>query len=254
MPLLYGEGDGAFVRLQEEIIRVSNDQSIFAWDFNDELADGLSPIWNSTQDKADLPLLASRPSQFKPSGKIVCLVASNAQPHSMTNMGLQITLPIVKLDVADDGDDGDDGEEMDYVALLLCGVCHEEGGGRLSACFLTYGVGIWLQSSAEQAPNTYYRIRGPRYGSENLGAGSRIFKIEDVFQAKTKSFFIASTNFSISGVYQQFTVRHACICMESEMDVEYELGPPVAIISSDIWLDLRSPNRRLIWLESSRRT
>ena len=31
MPLLYGEGDNAFIRLQEEIMKVSDDQSIFAW-------------------------------------------------------------------------------------------------------------------------------------------------------------------------------------------------------------------------------
>lgn len=33
MPLLYGEGHKAFLRLQEEIIKSSNDDSIFAWDF-----------------------------------------------------------------------------------------------------------------------------------------------------------------------------------------------------------------------------
>lgn len=31
MPLLYGEGAKAFIRLQEEIIRVSNDHTIFCW-------------------------------------------------------------------------------------------------------------------------------------------------------------------------------------------------------------------------------
>ena len=31
MPILYGEGKKAFHRLQLEIIRSSNDQSIFAW-------------------------------------------------------------------------------------------------------------------------------------------------------------------------------------------------------------------------------
>lgn len=31
LPLLYGEGDRAFVRLQEEIMRSSDDQSLFAW-------------------------------------------------------------------------------------------------------------------------------------------------------------------------------------------------------------------------------
>ncbi|EQB43426.1 hypothetical protein CGLO_17918 [Colletotrichum gloeosporioides Cg-14] len=33
MPLLYGEGNDAFRRLQEEIIKVSTDQSLFAWDW-----------------------------------------------------------------------------------------------------------------------------------------------------------------------------------------------------------------------------
>ena len=47
MPMLYGEGKKAFHRLQLEIIRMSNDQSIFAWSFSGEkgrtgsiLADG----------------------------------------------------------------------------------------------------------------------------------------------------------------------------------------------------------------------
>ena len=31
MPMLYGEGDRAFIRLQEEIMRISDDDSIFAW-------------------------------------------------------------------------------------------------------------------------------------------------------------------------------------------------------------------------------
>ncbi|KIM52912.1 hypothetical protein SCLCIDRAFT_478492 [Scleroderma citrinum Foug A] len=34
MPMLYGEGKKAFHRLQLEIIRISNDQSIFAWECN----------------------------------------------------------------------------------------------------------------------------------------------------------------------------------------------------------------------------
>jgi len=46
MPMLYGEGKKAFHRLQLEIIRTSNDQSIFAWDCNVRtgsiLADDLS--------------------------------------------------------------------------------------------------------------------------------------------------------------------------------------------------------------------
>ena len=37
MPMLYGEGKKAFHRLQLEIIRISNDQSIFAWGFSKDV-------------------------------------------------------------------------------------------------------------------------------------------------------------------------------------------------------------------------
>ena len=33
MLLLYGEGAKAFVRLQEETLKISNDQSLFAWKY-----------------------------------------------------------------------------------------------------------------------------------------------------------------------------------------------------------------------------
>ncbi|KAL4072666.1 heterokaryon incompatibility protein-domain-containing protein [Scleroderma yunnanense] len=53
MPMLYGEGKKAFQRLQLEIIRMSNDQSVFAWGFKGEnertgsiLADDPSFFWN----------------------------------------------------------------------------------------------------------------------------------------------------------------------------------------------------------------
>ncbi|KAF1970589.1 HET-domain-containing protein [Bimuria novae-zelandiae CBS 107.79] len=35
MPLLYGEGERAFLRLQEEIMRISDDHSLFAWRSSD---------------------------------------------------------------------------------------------------------------------------------------------------------------------------------------------------------------------------
>jgi hypothetical protein len=35
MPMLYGEGRRAFIRLQEEIIKQTEDSTIFAWEAND---------------------------------------------------------------------------------------------------------------------------------------------------------------------------------------------------------------------------
>ncbi|EMT72167.1 Vegetative incompatibility protein HET-E-1 [Fusarium odoratissimum] len=55
MPLLYGEGDKAFYRLQEEIMRVSDDHSLFAW----------------KAISARGGLLAPTPAAFKNSGDII---------------------------------------------------------------------------------------------------------------------------------------------------------------------------------------
>ncbi|KAE9362962.1 HET-domain-containing protein, partial [Stipitochalara longipes BDJ] len=81
MPLLYGEGEKAFIRLQEEIIRGSDDQSIFAWEWNKEEA---GYAWFSGP-------LANSPARFRKSGNIIPLPSNAArQPYTMTNKGLRI--------------------------------------------------------------------------------------------------------------------------------------------------------------------
>jgi hypothetical protein len=84
IPPLYGEGgDRAFMRLQEEIIKYSNDQSIFAWS---------ASFSNVPQSSG---LLARSPSVFKASTNVrVSGVANNTFPYSLTNRGLRIHLPM----------------------------------------------------------------------------------------------------------------------------------------------------------------
>ena len=84
MPMLYGEGENAFRRLQEEIIKVSNDQSLFAWggEFGDEME--------------EVGLLAKSSSQFRNSGNIVPYNSEQDISYAMTNTGLQIALPLSK--------------------------------------------------------------------------------------------------------------------------------------------------------------
>ncbi|KAF5343977.1 hypothetical protein D9758_012905 [Tetrapyrgos nigripes] len=91
MPLLYGEGeDRAFMRLQEEIIKYSNDLSIFAWSalLSDE------GTWDSLPQYRGL--LARCPSEFKDSGDVVTMrpVIHSKIPYSLTNKGLHIQLPL----------------------------------------------------------------------------------------------------------------------------------------------------------------
>ncbi|MCJ1273109.1 hypothetical protein MMC21_000898 [Puttea exsequens] len=78
MPLLYGEGERAFLRLQEEIIKQSDDHTIFAWPINRLGQPGL---------------LADNPSAFAHCQSTRAVnVRKGRAPYSMTNHGLSIKL------------------------------------------------------------------------------------------------------------------------------------------------------------------
>ena len=80
MPLIYGEGEKAFRRLQEEIIKHSNDLSIFLWD---------PALGNSANVPTYVGILAKSPVQFANSADITLLLYNDANPEfSLTNKGL----------------------------------------------------------------------------------------------------------------------------------------------------------------------
>jgi hypothetical protein len=83
MPLLYGEGDRAFLRLQEEIIKISDDHSIFAWDRDPSGSSAVS-------------CLARHPSWFERGAYVVPFGRKQSQStsYAITNQGVQITLPL----------------------------------------------------------------------------------------------------------------------------------------------------------------
>lgn len=88
MPLLYGEGDAAFIRLQEEIIKVTDDQSIFAYSPGNDL--------RLKHDPWSLGVFAHSASFF--AGLIVERIPTfTDNPHVITNKGLRIELPLVKV-------------------------------------------------------------------------------------------------------------------------------------------------------------
>lgn len=86
MPLLYGEGDKAFIRLQEEIIKTSDDHSIFAWR-NHKIEDPrtrysglLAPSLDAFADADNI--IRTEPERMR-------------RPYTMTNIGLRIELPLL---------------------------------------------------------------------------------------------------------------------------------------------------------------
>ncbi len=85
MPLLYGEGKRAFLRLQEEIIRRSTDQSLLAW--------------GQERQGSSLEILADSPRRFR---RVDC---RNEQchlfhrPYALTNNGLQMRATLLRANV-----------------------------------------------------------------------------------------------------------------------------------------------------------
>ncbi|KAH7076984.1 heterokaryon incompatibility protein-domain-containing protein [Paraphoma chrysanthemicola] len=85
MPLLYGEGKKAFLRLQEEIMKQSDDQTLFAWQHGSHYAGGQS-----------LGPLASEASQFRGLRHLLPIRSTNMQStYRMTHKGLEIDLPLI---------------------------------------------------------------------------------------------------------------------------------------------------------------
>ncbi|KAK4637113.1 Vegetative incompatibility protein HET-E-1 [Fulvia fulva] len=136
MPLLYGEGDKAFLRLQQEIIRQSDDESIFAWRY-------VSPPSGYRAG-----ILAPHVSFFSNSHGVRLLDGKRA-PYSMTNKGLEIRsdatfVPSVGV----------------YVLPLNCGYTQQlqADAGRSVKCTIV----IRAEDGA------YYRVAASRLG-EHLG-------------------------------------------------------------------------------------
>ena len=119
IPVVYGEGPMAFLRLQEELLRRVPDESIFVWDR--ALYPRTSPqstAWSGSSEGAQPVLLASSPACFAGSAEVVCVpkgrlsealgVHIPPSSYTVTSHGLRTTLPLLCL--TDDV----------FVALLAC--------------------------------------------------------------------------------------------------------------------------------------
>lgn len=101
MPMLYGEGQRAFLRLQEEIMKQSDDQSLFAWANLDSSAE------------THHGLLARSPFDFTHSNYVMPYQDWEPRPpYQLTNRGLRIDLPMTLREEKDGG--------SVYIAALDC--------------------------------------------------------------------------------------------------------------------------------------
>ncbi len=131
IPMMYGEGDNAFRRLQREIANKIPDDSILAWGIRTE-----APIAGSPPPVLAGPALAPSPSFFARFGNII---VKDPLPHSSFEMNggrLRVPLQVTKY------------ANGQIFAALNCG--REGDSGR---------VGIPL-AAAPGEPDGYFRLQG----------------------------------------------------------------------------------------------
>ncbi|KAK4445787.1 heterokaryon incompatibility protein-domain-containing protein [Podospora aff. communis PSN243] len=111
MAMLYGEGERAFTRLQEEIIRTSDDESIFAWGLGRSVSDSrVRAVPLHSPAAAPLAvrqtrLMAASPADFEGCENVRVLPSSQQLEHlrrhsthySLTNKGLLVERPLLVL-------------------------------------------------------------------------------------------------------------------------------------------------------------
>lgn len=91
MPLLYGEGMNAFLRLQEQIMTHSDDQTLLAWRTRVTLPKSLCEL----DDFEKVGVLATSPAAFSGCQDLIpCDVGMPTSPFSITNKGLRIEMPM----------------------------------------------------------------------------------------------------------------------------------------------------------------
>jgi hypothetical protein len=93
MPLLYGEGEDAFQRLQEVILSRFADHTIFAW----KEPNLSGPTEHGYGSRLDSGLLASSPAAFTNSFDILKYQQSSSRPIALTNRGTSLQMRLKPL-------------------------------------------------------------------------------------------------------------------------------------------------------------
>ncbi|TPX16980.1 uncharacterized protein E0L32_003542 [Thyridium curvatum] len=166
MPMLYGEGGrAAFLRLQEEVMKHSDDQSLFAW------------VDADASPGAQHGLLAPSPGAFVYSNSVIPYQDWDPRPpYSMTNRGLCIDLPLSRLEQQRDdggGGNGDNGDGDDvYVAALDCPAPPDYEDSTFLA--------VYLRKLSAGSDQQYARVRAAQFAKvSRRGALQRVYVRQD---------------------------------------------------------------------------
>ncbi|TLD31138.1 hypothetical protein PspLS_02189 [Pyricularia sp. CBS 133598] len=216
MPLLYGEGGTrAFIRLQEEIMKETDDHSIFAW------ADQL------VSDNPLHGLLASSPAAFADTQTTRCLPplqTSDSVPMSMTNQGLRLKVFLWSVpEYLEDlrrylpKDFGVTSQELSlpldgYFAFLECSVV--ENGEFLCPVILLRN--LWGDQYARINIDKVYHLRDPRtYSLDHPCSGYCSIYVKQSPREILPDFIVAlekgSSNTTVATIRFSDSARKSCL-------------------------------------------
>lgn len=181
MPTIYGEGRFAFIRLQEEVLKQTSDQTLFAWGpslrdnvkLEDDSPTDLPYMWEESEAIWESPymrnLFALSPRDFLSSGSITTLprptfleklhLTPPLPQYHVTGHGIHTTVPLLT------GRSYRSGEVV-HLAILAC----QDEAGRLLALILNsqertrdeYYVGAFLCPTMSFEDNHPIGAAGPR--------------------------------------------------------------------------------------------
>jgi len=155
MPLLYGEGRRAFIRLQEAVMRENDDQSIFAWELPDPSRDKEAAAGNTPGELSGL--LAQSPACFALMGDIRPLpppVVGESFPASMSSQGLSVQLylrPAHRPEMLP-------GSGSVFDALLDCSLSDRDGVEKCPSIALRH---LWGNQFARVVPHRVFTDQSP---------------------------------------------------------------------------------------------
>lgn len=169
MPMLYGEGNKAFRRLQENIVREYDDHSLFAW--------------RATSSGHHSGLFAESPADFASSANIVPSLGRRSEPALVTSRGVRISAFLTKsqdasldesvvLGVLNCRSLDFDMEKTKRIAIALR-VCYDaDGPGAITGYIRVRPGDLFSAYSKRQERKSLYILKNNHFGDL---AGSRIY-------------------------------------------------------------------------------
>lgn len=169
LPLIYGEGERAFVRLQEEIIARSTDHSIFAWHFRGSLSRKTAP------DDSVMSLSATPGLSLPASSHSMAYRSVNKAEAPQDHEGLVGEPPSLRLDIEGlptftNPHDRDDVSRFSTQPCLPARSTSSDAARRLLAPSPSY---FW---DCDDVVECYQDVKGwvESYDMNNLGLGSSL--------------------------------------------------------------------------------